>query len=849
MNFKMVHMSLAGLLFFVSFQAHSFCYERIYSDKHLAKYKNQEIQDVQFSWDDRWDDENERSIYPYTLTVHLVQSGEHKVGEAKGVCTGGDLKHPLWGSNDKQSDSLDCTMEGLPGSFIVKKSKSRYALGELTKGVLNDVSFGAKPGATLQVPEGDWLFGLDFSKADFFEACAPVVTDVYKHTVTRFWNEVILFSIRNDLARPTVTARNLYHYSALLWDVYAAFDESLPGYQSKDKVSFGQDLKSAREEALSYAAYVFLKERYKNAPSNVGDAMDDPELSNGEPDLYIAQALERVMKKMRYSLDLKKAKKNSRAAAFGIGMAEKVLATNVNDGSREPENYAYIPGELKNPNKDLYLDYVQSGINLPFEWDEDWNEIGGGDIVEQVNIDYWIPLSVPGAADQGGNEQESKQAPLTLFWGRLPTFSNLETYKSQDKAGVYFDPGQYLPTFENDREEFIKENLKVAALSSFLNPIDTEKDGVDFDRDGKPDVNKGMEFIDISPGAYGNNTLGTNDGQGRAVNPVTGQPYKPHLVKTADFYRSMAEFWADGPDSETPPGHWNTLANYTIEQIGKLNGEFKWKGQKALDREEYELRTYLTLNGALHDAAVVAWGIKGHYEGNRPISVLRKLADMAEKDPVFAKELIQYGKDVGLKLNLVTYEAEDFSPWGDASGDNAIRTKLVAYAWRGHPFLGQDVDGGTPDRRDFSFRYRDETSKKEAEYYDWDKGANGVGWILLDNWMPYQQQNFVTPPFPGFVSGHSTFSRAAAEVLTYTTGSEFFPGGLGIYKAPHLEFESNFDSEMEFQWATFYDASDQSGISRLYGGIHASYDDLPARKIGSQIGKEAAKTANQIFGE
>ena len=51
----------------------------------------------------------------------------------------------------------------------------------------------------------------------------------------------------------------------------------------------------------------------------------------------------------------------------------------------------------------------------------------------------------------------------------------------------------------------------------------------------------------------------------------------------------------------------------------------------------------------------------------------------------------------------------------------------------------------------------------------------GVDWILGERWWPYQRPSFVTPPFAGYVSGHSTYSRAAAEVLTAFTGSSFFP--------------------------------------------------------------------------
>ena len=59
--------------------------------------------------------------------------------------------------------------------------------------------------------------------------------------------------------------------------------------------------------------------------------------------------------------------------------------------------------------------------------------------------------------------------------------------------------------------------------------------------------------------------------------------------------------------------------------------------------------------------------------------------------------------------------------------------------------------------------------------------TGGVTWILADDWVPYQLPTFVTPAFQGFVSGHSTFSRAAAEVMTAFTGSEYFPGGISGY--------------------------------------------------------------------
>ena len=118
------------------------------------------------------------------------------------------------------------------------------------------------------------------------------------------------------------------------------------------------------------------------------------------------------------------------------------------------------------------------------------------------------------------------------------------------------------------------------------------------------------------------------------------------------------------------------------------------------------------------------------------------------------------------------------------------------------------------------------------------------------DWIPYQRRTFVTPAFPGLVSGHSTFSRAAAEVLTTFTGSAYFPGGLGEFVAPkdeYLVFEDGPSVEVRLQWATYYDAADQAGQSRIWGGIHIWPDDWQGRKLGSLVGIDAASKAKTYF--
>jgi hypothetical protein len=87
-------------------------------------------------------------------------------------------------------------------------------------------------------------------------------------------------------------------------------------------------------------------------------------------------------------------------------------------------------------------------------------------------------------------------------------------------------------------------------------------------------------------------------------------------------------------------------------------------------------------------------------------------------------------------------------------------------------------------------------------------------------------------------------------VLAALTGSPLFPGGLGEFvaaKRQYLVFEDGPSSEVRLQWATYYDASDQAGVSRLYGGIHLQPDDLIGRQTGSLVGIDAVAHARSYF--
>ena len=86
-------------------------------------------------------------------------------------------------------------------------------------------------------------------------------------------------------------------------------------------------------------------------------------------------------------------------------------------------------------------------------------------------------------------------------------------------------------------------------------------------------------------------------------------------------------------------------------------------------------------------------------------------------------------------------------------------------------------------------------------------------------------------------------------MLTAITGSEYFPGGMSEWTIPagSLEVESGPTRDVTLQWATYYDAADQAGVSRLYGGIHIADDDFAGRRIGSACGIAAWERAQRYY--
>lgn len=218
-----------------------------------------------------------------------------------------------------------------------------------------------------------------------------------------------------------------------------------------------------------------------------------------------------------------------------------------------------------------------------------------------------------------------------------------------------------------------------------------------------------------------------------------------------EHQKVIADYWADGPHSWTPPGHWQ----YFAQQVSRRRGH-------TLDQD---VKLFFAMGNAVMDGGIVAWDSKFHFDYVRPVTAI-----------------------------------------------HYFYNNVPITAWMGHGL--------------------------------------GTGTILGQDWKPYQKVNEVTPPFPEYISGHSIFSAASAEVLKSFTGSDEFgesvtipAGGSGI--EPGLVPSQ----PITLSWATFSEAADEAGVSRKYGGIHFTDGDLVSRATGRKVGAAVwAKVNSYING-
>jgi len=246
------------------------------------------------------------------------------------------------------------------------------------------------------------------------------------------------------------------------------------------------------------------------------------------------------------------------------------------------------------------------------------------------------------------------------------------------------------------------------------------------------------------------------DRKGSAFDPKHIDNLLALTSNLTDRQKVTAEYWADGPRSEFPPGHWALIAQVLSRKRGH-----------SLD---YDAKMFFALGNALLDAGIAAWAAKYRWDFVRPITGIRE-----------------------------RYRGRQVTSW------------LGPY--------------------------------------------QGYGQVPGERWIPYQAPNVVTPPFPEYVSGHSTFSSAAATILARFTGSDTFGAGVTVRAGSSL-FEPRTDtqagtptSDVLLTWPTLTAAAKDAGLSRRLGGIHFQDGDEHGYNLGQRVGANVlARTNGYISG-
>lgn len=391
-------------------------------------------------------------------------------------------------------------------------------------------------------------------------------------------------------------------------------------------------------------------------------------------------------------------------AGIGNVCAQAILDFRQTDGSNEANNY---PGNSTNA--------VLTTPYAPVNCADDTMACGIGGASFDPN--RWQPLRVPNGTllDSNGN----------------PTFDPLDPTTFSDQRFLTPHWGGVVPF----------------ALTSFNQ----------FPLGGPPLAGSSASFTDA---------LGRTDTNDAIYNLQIDEVLALSAGLT-DTQKVIAEFWADGPRSETPPGHWQAIAH-----------GISYRDQNTLDDD---VKLYFALTGAVFDSSIAVWGNKAVFDSIRPVSAIR------------------------------------------------------------HKYVGQAIQAwGGPDM--------------------------GTQTIMGEDWNPYQDPTFVTPPFGEYPSGHSCFSAASAEILAQFTGSDaFFDGhtilfdedfngdGLADLLGQHIvgvggnRFENSPSGVVVLTWATFSEAADEAGISRLFGGIHMVEGDRDSRALGRLIGAQAFSVAEEYW--
>lgn len=130
----------------------------------------------------------------------------------------------------------------------------------------------------------------------------------------------------------------------------------------------------------------------------------------------------------------------------------------------------------------------------------------------------------------------------------------------------------------------------------------------------------------------------------------------------------------------------------------------------------------------------------------------------------------------------------------------------------------------------------------------WKGEGKGWGEIKGEDWRPYSPMYFLCPPFPAYVSGHSTISGACGEVLKLYKKSDMFGSEVKLVPGAMTE-PDNLGDTVTLRFTTFTKTADMAGISRVLGGYHIQEDNIEGLILGRKIANHIYQKYLMLVGE
>ncbi|WP_100610780.1 vanadium-dependent haloperoxidase [Confluentibacter lentus] len=137
---------------------------------------------------------------------------------------------------------------------------------------------------------------------------------------------------------------------------------------------------------------------------------------------------------------------------------------------------------------------------------------------------------------------------------------------------------------------------------------------------------------------------------------------------------------------------------------------------------------------------------------------------------------------------------------------------------------------------------------KDEDITGWGGPDKGIGTMKGQDWRPYSPDVFLCPPFPSYVSGHSTISGGCAEALKLFKGDDTFGSEVELIPGALTE-PNNLGAPITLKFPTFTKTAEMAGISRVMGGYHIQADNIEGLELGRKVARNNYKKYLELIGE